>query len=170
MRKAIGCTLFTGLMLLGCGCEIAWAEGSADLGLGIGWSDSGGTGASDIVAGYKAPVSEGWSRGGDLHVLDSGAFASTSLYATAQSDHPWLHMLQFQAGLVHARSGRDKQIEPVRWSGTGVVVGMGLVTDISENIQVHLLDVRHGFVAGHSFNTFSINFLIAVAAIVKMAP
>jgi hypothetical protein len=142
------------------------AAGKLDLGVGVGMSDATNTGGADFIAGYQQDPAGDWSYGGNLHVLDAVNFSSVGVYATAQPQYRWLHFLQFKAGLIYADRGQEYANQPfAAYRGAGPAFGLGIVADAGESVQVHIFDMQHGTVAGHSFMIYSLNIVVAIGGL-----
>lgn len=166
------CTLAFALAL-GSFLALAAAPAAADrldAGVGVGMSDATNTGGLDLLLGYHgdSPDEEsgGWAYGGNAHVLDAVNFSSVGLYATAQPAYRWLHFLQFKAGLIYADRRQEYQNQPyAAYRGVGPAFGVGIVADVGESVQLHIFDMQHGTVAGHSFMIYSVNLMVAIGAL-----
>ncbi len=149
--------------------EIPVAEpvtGSLDLGLGFGFADLNDTTAGlDILLGAQRAPANGWQTGGNLHILSGPDFESAGLYATARPENRWVNFLQFHGGLIYANHNYAYQLPQDRWSGVGLGVGVGLVANFSDSVLMHIFDIQHGYVAGHSFNIYSFNVLVVIGAL-----
>lgn len=140
--------------------------GMLDLGVGFGFADLNDTTAGlDILLGAQNAPANGWQTGVDLHILNGSDFMSTGLYATARPEYHYLHFLQFHGGLIYANHNYAYQLPQDRWSGVGLGVGVGLVANLGDSIQMHIFDIQHGYVAGHSFNIYSFNVLVVIGAL-----
>ena len=161
-----------------------WA-GSYNFGLGINFADvpDNLSAGWDVLAGFEKTASNGWDYGAQVHLLNGSfipdtSFNSVALYATARPENKWLRWLQFKAGVVNADFS-DTSLKLVQqppyynyakqtttWSGTGAAVGVGIVGGDGD-FRWHLLDIHRYFVAGRSFNTYSIGLHVVFELIVQ---
>lgn len=132
--------------------------------MAVGW---------DAIAGYEWIETDIWNIGAQFHYLEDSfskdtSYHSLGLYVTARPVNRWFQWMQFKAGVV---SDGYSSISPtvnsqgyivnqnVSWSGTGGSLGVGFVLP-EPNFQFHLLDIERHFVAGHSFNVYTISVLV----------
>jgi hypothetical protein len=154
----------------------ARAEGF-DIGVGLGFVDSGNTeafdGGGDLQVGYEMIDTEDWNFGAQLHLIKgltsqsdvederlvySGydtadstvmAFDSQAFYFTARPEDWWL---QFKAGIVHG----DYHTVNKDVSDIGTALGVGIVLG-SDDVRLHVLDFHRYQIGGDSFNVYSIS-------------
>ena len=159
------------VLLIGCSAAAA-AEGSFDLGLGLGFVDSasfeGFDGGWDVQFGYEWKQREKWYVGAQLHVirgwtsasdLTGGtdmSFDSVAANFTLRPKKRSMRWIQLKAGLVHA----DYETIAINESGLGFAGGFGFVLGSESKVRIHLLDYSRYVVGGDSFNVYSIGFIL----------
>jgi hypothetical protein len=150
-------------------------DGSLNFGLGLGFANIPEDMAVgwDGILGYEWIEKDAWNIGAQLHYLNNSIgkdtdYRSLGLFVTARPENKWFQWLQFKAGLVSDDySTRPPRVDfqnylegqNISWGGTGGAIGVGFVAP-ELFFQFHILDIERHFVAGHSFNVYTISVLI----------
>ena len=148
------------------------AEGSFDLGLGLGFVDSanfeGFDGGWDLQFGYEWKQRQKWYFGAQLHVilgwtsesdLTGGtdmSFDSVAANFTLRPKKRSMRWIQLKAGVVHA----SYKTTAINDSGLGLATGVGVVLGSESKVRIHLLDYSRYVVDGKGFNVYSLGFVL----------
>ena len=158
------------VLVIGCSAVFA-AEGSFDLGLGLGFADAasfeGFDGGLDLQFGYEWKQWKKWHVGAQLHVirgltsesdLTGGtdmSFDSVAANFTLRPKKRAIRWIQLKAGVVHA----GYKTTEINESGIGLAAGFGVVLG-SKKVRIHLLDYSRYEVKGEGFNVYSLGFVL----------
>ncbi len=156
------------LFVLGITCMEA-AEGSFDIGLGLGFADAASSdafeGGWDLQFGYEWHQGQSWNVGTQLHVIlgwtsasdvtggTSMSFDSAAVNATFRPRSSALSWIQLKAGVVYA----DYKAIQMDQSGIGLAAGLGFVLFPESKLRFHFIDYSRYEIEGEGFNIYSIS-------------